>query len=133
MSRPRIQSRDAEFWNSVRSLLDQAKAASEQNWTEIATELGVSKQRLTGFRKGRIDALDAEAVLRLCSRCNLTLRFEGRIIGSFNPALRLTMEFDEDFEIAMMPTPSAVLTRKPPGRVSYIGVRVEQVVGGLKE
>jgi hypothetical protein len=133
LSRPRIQSRDGEFWNSIRLLIDEAKVSGRQNWTELATSLGVSKQRLTGFRKGRIVALDAESVLRLCSRCGLSLTFEGKIIAPSSPTLRLTMEFDESFQLAAAPTPSAVLTRKPPGRVSYIGVRVEQVVGGVEE
>jgi DNA-binding Xre family transcriptional regulator len=132
MSRPRIQSRDLTFWNSVRSLLDQMKISGKQNWTEIAASLGVSKQTLTGFRKGRIAALDAEAVLRLCSRCSVSLGFEGQTISCGNPTLRLTMEFDDTFQSGETATPSAILTQKAAGLISYIGVRVEQVLGAEK-
>jgi DNA-binding Xre family transcriptional regulator len=129
MGRTRIQPRDLVFWDSIRSLLDQVRRSGEQNWTELAASLGVSKQTLTGFRKGRIPALDAEVVLRLCLRCNVPLGFEGQTISCGNPTLRLVMEFDDSFQHGETATPSATLTRKPAGRVSYIGVRVEQVVG----
>jgi hypothetical protein len=129
MGRPRIQQRDAPFWDSIRSLLGELKISETKNWTQIAFFLGVSKQTLTGFRKKRIPALDAEAVLRLCSRCDLSLTFEGQTISCSNPTLRLTMEFDESFHLEATPKPSITLTRKPPGRVTFIGVRLEQVAG----
>jgi len=118
----------------VRLLLDQLKDSGLQSWTDIASSLGLTKQTLTGFRKKRILALEAEAVLRLCSRFGQSLQFEGQAIGSTNPpTLRLTMEFDESFQLAGNPKPSAVWARKPPGRVSYIGVRVEQISSMTKK
>jgi len=60
--------------------------------------------------------------------------FEGVTIGSTpghedqkEPMLRLSMEFDDNFELQADPAPRAILMRKPPSRVSYIGVRVDQV------
>jgi DNA-binding Xre family transcriptional regulator len=113
----------------VRLLLDQLKTSGTQSWTELADSLGVSKQTLTGFQKGRLAALDAEAVLRLCSRCDLSLGFEGKTIGCGDPMPHLTMEFDDNFQSLGTAPPSVLLTRKPPGRVSYIGVRFEQASG----
>lgn len=79
----------------MRSILDQLKTSGSQSWTELAASLGVSKQTLTGFQKGRLAALDAEAVLRLCSRCGVSLGFEGQTISCGDPTLYLTMEFDD--------------------------------------
>jgi len=116
----------------VRLLLDQLKTSGTQSWTELAASLGVSKQTLTGFQKGRLAALDAEAVLRLCSRCGLSLGFEGQTISCGDPTLHLTMEFDDSFQSGGTASPSVLLMRKPAGRVSYIGVRVDQVSGARR-
>jgi hypothetical protein len=134
MGRPRLRARDVAFWDSVRSLLDGVHAAGH-SWTAIADTLGVGKQTLTGFRKRRAEALDAEALLRLCTGWNLPLTFQDQTIRCLAddaereavPVLQLQMEFDDSFELRADPTPRAILTRKPPSRVSYIGVRVEQV------
>jgi hypothetical protein len=112
--------------------------ASGQSWTAIANVLGVGKQTLTGFQMRRAPALDAEAVLRLCTTLKLSLSFENQTIRSVleetqiqaEPVLRLEMEFDDSFELRSDPTPRAILTRKPPNRASYIGVRIERVGGG---
>ncbi len=44
--------------------------------------------------------------------------------------LQLQMEFDDSFELRADPLPQVVLRRKPPNRVSYIGIRIEQIVKG---
>lgn len=131
MSRPRIQPRDEGFWDAIRLLLDEAKGSGPQNWSDIADTLGLSKQALTAFRKRRKPALDAEAVLRLCTRFHRSLAFEGQTICSNDPEVNLSVEFDDSFQIAAhRSSPGvAVTTRKPPGRVSFIGVRIERVSG----
>ena len=40
---------------------------------------------------------------------------------------QLQMEFDDSFELRADPSPRAILTRKPPNRVSYVGIRIERV------
>ncbi len=117
----------------MRSLLETVHAAGH-SWTEIAAALGVGKQTLSGFRKHRTPALDAEALLKLCAVWKVPLNFQDQTIrcvsGDAQPetsTLQLQMEFDDSFELRADPIPRAVLTRKPPNRVSYIGVRIEQV------
>jgi hypothetical protein len=137
MGRSRLHNRDEVFWESVRSHLENVHAAG-QSWTAIANALGVGKQTLTGFQKRRSPALDAEAVLRLCTIFDLSLTFQNQSIRSVledvqiqeEPVLRLEMEFDGSFELRSDPTPRAILTRKPPNRASYIGVRIERVGRG---
>jgi len=112
--------------------------ADGNSWTAVADALGISKQMLTGFLKGRATALDAEAILRMCTTWKLPLTFDNQTIscstGSIqvedSPALRLEMEFDDSFELQADPTPRAILTRKPPNRVSYIGIRIKHVGDG---
>ena len=132
MGRPRIHARDVAFWESVRSLLEGVHATG-QSWTAIAEALGVGKQTLTGFRKHRTPALDAEALLRLCAIWKVPLMFQDQTIRCVgdgthpdaSPSLHLQMDFDDSFELLADPTPRAIVTRKPPSRVSYIGVRLE--------
>jgi DNA-binding Xre family transcriptional regulator len=134
MGRTRLYIRDAAFWDSVRALLEDLHAKGHK-WTTIADALGIGKQTLTGFRKGRSPALDAEAVLRICAVWKAPLTFQGHTIRSSAddtqtealPMLQLQMEFDDSFELRADPIPRAILTRKPPSRVSYIGVRIERV------
>src|SRR5580704_2583133 len=134
MGRARLHNRDAAFWASVRSLLEELHAKGHK-WTPIAEAIGIGKQTLTGFRKGRSPALDAEAVLRICTEWHVPLAFRGQTIRSAaddtrteaSPLVQLQMEFDDSFELRADPIPRAILTRKPPSRVSYIGVRIERV------
>jgi hypothetical protein len=130
MGRPRLIPRDSVFWDHVRHILEDLHKAGH-SWTDIAGRLHVGKQTLTGFRKHRAEALDAEAVLRLCSEWNQRLTLSGHIIGRADElssgadvGLTMTMEFDDSFEIRTEPNPSVILVRKPPNRVSYIGVRI---------
>jgi len=124
------------FWDSVRSLLNDLNAAGN-SWTAIAAGLGISKQTLTGFRNKRSPALDAEALLRLCTVWKMPLMFReqtvrcvGEVESEAPAVLQLQMEFDDSFELLADPTPRAILTRKPPSKVSYVGIRVEQIGGG---
>jgi hypothetical protein len=133
MGRHRVHARDIAFWDAVRSLLEGVHAAGH-SWTAIADTLGIGKQTLTGFRKNRTPALDAEALLKLCAVWKVSLTFQDQTIRvvddtqlNASPTLQLQMEFDDSFELRADPTPRAILTRKPPNRVSYIGVRVEQL------
>jgi hypothetical protein len=134
MGRCRLRDHDAAFWDSVRSLLEGVHAAGHR-WTAIAEALGIGKQTLTGFRKHRTPALDAEALLRLCAVWKVPLVFQDQTIRCVaddtqtdaSPTMQLQIEFDDSFELSADPTPRAILTRKPPNRVSYIGIRVEQL------
>jgi hypothetical protein len=131
MGRHRLFIRDVEFWDSVRSKLDEVHAAGH-SWTAIAARLEVGKQTLTGFLKRRTPCLEAEALLKLCVAWNVPLTFQDRTIrcvadGQSEPSLQLQMEFDDSFELRADPMPQAILTRKPVDRASYIAVRVEQV------
>jgi len=134
MGRPRLYPRDADFWESVRARLDEIHE-SGTSWIVLAETLGVSKQTLTGFRKRRSPALEAEALLNLCAVLKVPLLFKNETIrcvvapSDEQPGLELQMEFDDSFELRADPTPRAILTRKPPSRASYIGIRVEQIIG----
>jgi hypothetical protein len=91
------------------------------SWTAIADSLGVGKQTLTGFRKRRAPALDAEALLRLCTVWKVPLTFREQTIQCLADdakpeavaVLQLQMEFDDSFELRADPTPRAILTRNP--------------------
>ena len=130
MGRHRLSAHDDVFWDSVRAQLEAFHAAG-QSWTAIARSLGVGKQTLTGFRKRRTPALDAEALLKLCTVLRVPLTFQGQTVRAVDtpevPTLQLHMEFDDSFELRADPLPQAILSRKPPNRVSYIGVRIEQI------
>jgi hypothetical protein len=136
MGRPRRHARDTAFWDSVRSLLERVHAEGH-SWTAIANTLGVGKQTLTGFLKRRAPALDAEAMLRMCTAWKLPLNFQNQTIAcsaenalgkdSSVLQLQLQMDFDDSFELRADPTPRAILTRKPPSRVSYIGISIKHV------
>jgi len=133
MGRPRLFIHDVAFWDSVRSRLESIHSAG-QSWTAIAAVLGVGKQTLTGFRKRRTPALDAEALLKLCVVWRVPLTFKDQIIRCVTDDIplqtstfQLQMEFDDSFELRADPSPRAILTRKPPNRVSYVGIRIERV------
>lgn len=132
MGRTRLFVHDDAFWDSVRAQLEALHAGGE-SWTAIARSLGIGKQTLTGFRKHRTAALDAEALLKLCTVLKVPLTFQGQTVRAVgddtqeSPTLQLQMEFDDSFELRADPLPQAVLVRKPPNRVSYIGVRIEQI------
>jgi DNA-binding Xre family transcriptional regulator len=129
MGRPRLYPRDAEFWESVRSRLDEIHATGT-SWIVVAKTLGISKQALSAFRKRRSPALEAEALLNLCAVLKVPLLFKNetiRCVADDDLGLQLQMEFDDSFELRADPNPRAILTRKPPSRASYIGIRVEQV------
>ena len=128
MGRPRLYPRDADFWESVRSRLDEIHA-SGTTWIVIAATLGISKQALSAFCKRRSPALEAEALLNLCAVLKVPLLFKNETIRCVGEDLgmQLQMEFDDSFELRADPNPRAILTRKPPSRASYIGIRVEQL------
>jgi len=118
-----------------------------ETWTSLAHVLGISKQELTAFRRGRAPVLPAEAVFRLCAFWEVGLAFQepnshvevvicSPMRGAFadtvtdeRSAIRLSMDFDESFKLSATPNVCAVLTRKPPSRSSFIGIRVERVTG----
>jgi hypothetical protein len=134
MGRPKLYPHDRMFWDSVRATLDSVHSTGH-TWTTIAEVLGVGKQTLTGFRKGRVPALEAEALLKLCLNWKVPLTFRDQMIqcgvGGSQPdaadGLQLRMEFDDSFELEVGSTPRAILTRKPPDRVSYVGIRIERL------